>query len=136
MEGVSQDSEDEGVEQGDEELLLPSAPVKLSCKEDDDFLADLDRMVNENISESKNLLRDKNTLATVSAPISTQKGKKNWEQLQEEGEEDESKVQVMIMLRKGGGKTGGVTKITKGISVSADSQLGEQFIAREEREAR
>ena len=92
-------------------------------------------MVNENITESKNMLRDKNSLAAVSAPISTQKGKKNWEQLQEEGEEDESRVQVVIMLRKGGGKTGGGA-VTKGISVSADSQLGEQFIAREEREAR
>ena len=55
--------------------------------------------------------------------------------MQEEGEEDESRVQVVIMLRKGGGKTGGGA-VTKGISVSADSQLGEQFIAREEREAR
>ena len=38
----------------------------------------------------------------------------------------------MVMLRKGGG--GG--KVSKGISVSADSELGEQFIAREEQEAR
>ncbi len=36
------------------------------------------------------------------------------------------------MLRKGPG--GG--RITKGIAVPAESQLGEQFIAREEREAR
>jgi hypothetical protein len=41
-------------------------------------------------------------------------------------------VQVVVMLRKGPG--GG--RITKGIAVPAESQLGEQFIAREEREAR
>ena len=40
----------------------------------------------------------------------------------------------MLMLRKGGGGGGG--KVSKGISVSADSELGEQFIAKEERETR
>ena len=38
----------------------------------------------------------------------------------------------MVMLRKGGG--GG--KLTKSINVSSESELGEQFIAREESEAR
>jgi len=132
--GDSQDSEG-GVEQGDEELLLPSAPVKQQCKEDDDFLSALDKMVNENISESRNIIRDKNSLINISAPMSTSKAKKTWEQLQEEGStEEESQVHVMLMLRKGGGGGGG--KVSKGISVSADSELGEQFIAKEERETR
>jgi len=38
-------------------------------------------------------------------------------------------VQVVVMLRKGGRAA-----TTKGISVSADSMLGEQFIAKEEQE--
>jgi len=122
------------VEQGDEELLLPAAPLRHQCKEDEDFLSALDRMVNENITESKNIIRDKNSMNTISAPVSTSKTKKTWEQIQEEGGsvEEEAQVHVMVMLRKGGG--GG--KVSKGISVSADSELGEQFIAREEQEAR
>ena len=39
------------------------------------------------------------------------------------------------MLRKGGASNN-ASKITKSISVSAESNLGEQFLAREEREAR
>ena len=139
----SQDTGDEGVEQGDEELVLPSAPARIPCQEDEDFLAALDKMVNDNITESRSLLRDRNHLTNLTAPISTSKSKKTWEQLQEENsddKEDEGKVQVMVMLRKGGTSggqgSGGGSKITKGITVSADSQLGEQFLAREEKEAR
>jgi hypothetical protein len=53
-------------------------------------------------------------------------------QNEEEDERSSSKVQVVLMLRKGPG--GG--RLTKGIAVPAESQLGEQFLAREEREAR
>merc|ERR1740128_881211 len=129
------DSEAMEVEQGDEELLLPSAPVKVECQEDDDFMSALDQMINENITESKNLARDKSSLLSVTAPISSGKGKKTYEQLQEEGGDDDTdedgagKVEVRVMLRKGGGKT------AKGISVSANSQLGEQFTLRDQREA-
>lgn len=133
--GEAEPSQDSyvGMERGDEELLLPSAPLKLPCQEDEDFLSALDKMINENIAESKNIIRDKNSLTVVTAPLTTSKAKKTWEQLQDEGKEDETRVQVMIMLRKGGGGAG---KIAKGISVSADSQLGEQFLLRDEREAR
>jgi len=51
--------------------------------------------------------------------------------LQEEQVEQEENVQVVVMLRKGGKAT-----TAKGISVSADSMLGEQFLAREEKEQR
>merc|ERR1719289_465590 len=112
-------------------MMVPSTPVFQPCPEDDDFLAALDKMVNENISESKSLVRDKNTLASMTAPVSSGKGKKNWEQLQEEQVEQEDNVQVVVMLRKGGKAT-----TAKGISVSADSMLGEQFLAREEKEQR
>jgi len=119
------------VDEGEEDMMVPSIPVFQPCPEDDDFLAALDKMVNENISESKNLVRDKNTLASMTAPVSSGKGKKNWEQLQEEQVEQEDNVQVVVMLRKGGKAT-----TAKGISVSADSMLGEQFLAREEKEQR
>ena len=78
----SQDSELGGVEEGDEELALPTAPVRVACPEDEDFLAALDRMVNENISEAKAMQRDKSSLTQLTAPVSSGKGKKTWEQLQ------------------------------------------------------
>ena len=134
--GVSQESE-VGVEQGDEELLLPSAPVLVNCQEDDEFQAALDKMINDNITESKSIVREKGSLNALTAPVSVTKGKKTWEQLQDEGKEEgseEDKVPVMIMLRKGGGSNTG--KVSKEISVSANSQLGEQFLARDQREAR
>eukprot|EP00092_Neocalanus_flemingeri_P034844 GFUD01037919.1.p1 GENE.GFUD01037919.1~~GFUD01037919.1.p1 ORF type:complete len:1219 (+),score=513.71 GFUD01037919.1:43-3699(+) len=128
----SQDSENVvEVDEGDEDMMVPSIPVFEPCPEDDDFLAALDKMVNENISESKGLVRDKNSLSSMTAPVSSGRGKKNWEQLQEEQEDQEDNVQVVVMLRKGGKAT-----TAKGISVSADSMLGEQFLAREEREQR
>ena len=128
----SQDSEHVvEVDEGEEDMMVPSNPVFEPCPEDDDFLAALDKMVNENISESKSLVRDKNSLATMTAPVSSGRGKKNWEQLQEEQMEEEDNVQVVVMLRKGG-----KAATAKGISVSADSMLGEQFLAREEKEQR
>lgn len=125
------------IEEGEEDLVLPSAPVNIHCQEDDDFMAALDKMVNESITENKNMIRDKGNMTNVSAPPGINKSKKTYEQIQEEGRGDEDenekgKVQVMVMLRKGGG--GG--KLTKSINVSSESELGEQFIAREESEAR
>ena len=70
------------MEEGDEELALPTAPVRVACPEDEDFLAALDRMVNENISEAKAMQRDKSSLTQLTAPVSSGKGKKTWEQLQ------------------------------------------------------
>ena len=72
-------------------------------------------------------------MAGMSVPVSSGRSKKNWEQLQLEDQEEAagaSGVQVVLMLRKGGqGKAG-----TKSICVSSDSNLGEQFLAREARE--
>ena len=74
-------------------------------------------------------------MAGMSVPVSSGRSKKNWEQLQQEDQEEAagaSGVQVVLMLRKGGqGKAG-----TKSICVSSDSNLGEQFLAREAREPR
>ena len=45
------------MEEGEENLAVPTQPKYEPCPEDDDFLAALDKMVNENIAESKNLGR-------------------------------------------------------------------------------
>merc|ERR1740129_459068 len=113
------------VESGDDDFLVPQIPVFSPFDEDDEFLSSLDKMVNDNISDSRNLYRDKNLMTNLTAPVSTVKGKKTWDQLQEEGEGED--VQVVVMLRKG--PSG---KQTKGISVPAYSQLGEQLLRREE----
>ena len=78
--------------------MVPSIPVFRPYPRDDDFLAALDKMVNENISESKGLVRDKNSIRSMTSPVSSGRSKKNWEQLQEE-----HNVQVVVMLRKGQG---------------------------------
>merc|ERR1719458_1988460 len=52
---------------------------------------------------SQGVARDKASLSTMTAPVASGKGKKTWEQLQEEGEgEKAANVQVVVMLRKGG----------------------------------
>ena len=54
----SQDDDDEvevEVEEGEENLVIPTKPEYQPCAEDDDFLAALDKMVNENIAESKTI---------------------------------------------------------------------------------
>ena len=38
-----------------EDLMVPTKPDFQPCPEDDDFMAALDKMVNENIAESKNI---------------------------------------------------------------------------------
>ena len=48
---------------------------------------------NENIAESKNVVRDKNVMSSMTGPVSGAKGKKNWEQLQQESEASDG-VQV------------------------------------------
>ena len=72
-------------------------------------------------------------MAGMTVPVSGGRSKKNWEQLQQEDQEEaggDAGVQVVLMLRKGGqGKAG-----SKSICVSSDSNLGEQFLAREARE--
>ena len=74
-------------------MLVPTLPSHQACSEDDDFLAALDKMVNENIAESKNVVRDKNVMSSMTGPVSGAKGKKNWEQLQQESEASDG-VQV------------------------------------------
>ena len=43
------------MEEGEENLVIPTKPEYQPCAEDDDFLAALDKMVNENIAESKTI---------------------------------------------------------------------------------
>ena len=43
-----------------EDLMVPTKPDFQPCPEDDDFMAALDKMVNENIAESKNIGEPKN----------------------------------------------------------------------------
>ena len=79
-------------------------------------------------------VRDKSSISAMTVPVGAGKSKKNWEQLQQEStdlEQGAGGVQVQLMLRKGG--KGAATKC---INVSSDSMLGEQFLAREEREIR
>ena len=45
------------MEEDEENLAVPTVPKYEPCPEDDDFLAALDKMVNENIAESKNVGR-------------------------------------------------------------------------------
>merc|ERR1740122_590344 len=78
----SQEEDVEGhieVEEGDEHLMVPTRPSYQACAEDEDFLAALDKMVNENIAESKNVVRDKNVMSSMTGPVSGAKGKKNRE---------------------------------------------------------
>jgi len=126
MESPSQDDDEDRADIG----TTISKPEYQPCAEDDDFLAALDKMVNENIAEHKNLVRDKNAGSAMTVPVGGGKSKKNWEQLQNEDESAREGVQVQLMLRKPG--KGGTS--TKSINVACDSMLGEQFLAREERE--
>ena len=71
-------------------------------------------------------------MSSMTVPVGAGKSKKNWEQLQQETQTDQEQgVQVQVMLRKGGKGAA-----TRSINVSSDSMLGEQFLAREEREMR
>merc|ERR1719471_470838 len=72
------------LEEEEEDLVISTHPKYEPCPEDEDFLAALDKMVNENIAESKNVVRDKNVMSSMTGPVSGAKGKKNWEQLQQE----------------------------------------------------
>ena len=90
------------LESGEEDLVVAQAPSYVPSTEDDEFLASIDKMVNKNINDSKNLLRDKSQLTSLTAPVSTVKGKKNWDQLQEEdgAGEDGQDVQVELWIFK------------------------------------
>jgi len=119
------------VEEGEEDMMVPDAPLHQPCPEDDDFLAALDKMVADNIKESSSI---KSSVGQMTTPVSSG-GKKTWEQLQQESQEPDNQpggdIKVVVMLRKGGGGKGG----GRGISVSQGSSLGEQLAARSEREA-
>lgn len=80
------DTEENSAEiaQEDNESLnraIPSAPRKMSCSEDDDFVNALDKMVSDNIQER---MREsvKPTQVDISVPMSVRSGKKTYEQLQ------------------------------------------------------
>lgn len=100
----TQQSLSEGCNDGvmmDSELVaaLPSAPKRVHCQEDDDFLSALDRMVSDNIQDR---MRDavKPQQVDISVPLHVKSTKKTYEQLQEVPS-DSSTVDFVLMLRKG-----------------------------------
>ncbi|XP_058806384.1 regulator of nonsense transcripts 2 [Phymastichus coffea] len=78
---------------------LPSAPKRVHCPEDDDFLSALDKMVSDNIQDR---MRDavKPQHVDISVPLHVKSTKKTYEQLQE-GPPDNSTVDFVLMVRKG-----------------------------------
>lgn len=60
---------------------LPSAPRRMSCSEDDEFVLALDKMVSDNIQER---MREsvKPQQVDISVPMSVRSAKKTYEQLQ------------------------------------------------------
>merc|ERR1719331_1790845 len=48
-----EDDDDDLIEEGMEDLLVPSAPKHIECEEDDEFKAMFDKLLNEDITESR-----------------------------------------------------------------------------------
>ena len=46
-----EDDDDDLIEEGMEDLLVPSAPKHIECEEDDEFKAMFDKLLNENITK-------------------------------------------------------------------------------------
>ncbi|XP_017777953.1 PREDICTED: regulator of nonsense transcripts 2 [Nicrophorus vespilloides] len=78
---------------------IPSGPRKVECKEDDEFLNALDKMVSENIQER---MREtvKASHIDISVPV-LKSNKKNYDQLQETGDKDQNTMGFVLMVRKG-----------------------------------
>ncbi len=82
---LSQYSEDEDEDEHDPEMyleptepVLPVAPKHVKCEEDDDFLAALDKMVNDSVAESRAAASvPRGQQVNIVAPISVNKLKKN-----------------------------------------------------------
>lgn len=79
---------------------LPAGPKRVSCPEDDDFLAALDKIVSDNIQDR---MRDnvKPQHVDISVPIHVKNTKKTYEQLQEPSPSDTTTVDFVLMVRKG-----------------------------------
>lgn len=79
---------------------IPSAPKRINCTEDDDFLSALDKMVSDNIQDR---MRDgaKPQQVDISVPLHVKSTKKTYEQLQEVSNVDSTTVDFVLMLRKG-----------------------------------
>ncbi|KAL3275791.1 hypothetical protein HHI36_020535 [Cryptolaemus montrouzieri] len=103
----TQGSEDEGdqemseAEPVSESFAIPSAPKRVDCPEDDEFLSALDKMVSENIQER---MREpvKAGNIDISVPVVLKSNvKKSYEQLQDTEENDNNKIGFVLMVRKG-----------------------------------
>lgn len=105
----TQGTEDEGDTNSEaenilnESMAIPSAPKKMECAEDKDFMNALDRMVSENIQER---MREpvKASNVDISVPVLVKNhSKKTYEQLQvkDDIEEKNNKIEFVLMVRKG-----------------------------------
>ena len=60
-----------------EDLLVPSAPKHIECEEDDEFKAMFDKLLNENITESRAAAVPRAQQMNITAPMHS-KIKKNY----------------------------------------------------------
>ena len=75
---MSEEDDDEDlIEEGMEDLLVPSAPKHIECEEDDEFKAMFDKLLNENITESRAAAVPRSQQISVIAPMHS-KIKKNY----------------------------------------------------------
>lgn len=121
-----EDEEEEAVEieEGMEDLLVPSAPKFVACEEDDEFVNLFDKMVNENLTESRTAVPRSQQVSVV-APVHMKHAKKTYNDLQNtEGKEET--VQFAVLMRKG-------TKQTyKELAVPVDSDIAMNLQRQEE----
>ena len=75
---LSEEDDDEDlIEEGMEDLLVPSAPKHIECEEDDEFKAMFDKLLNENITESRAAAVPRAQQMNITAPMHS-KIKKNY----------------------------------------------------------
>ncbi|KAB0792609.1 hypothetical protein PPYR_14568 [Photinus pyralis] len=102
----TRDSDDEGdrtdteQESTSESHAIPSAPRKVECAEDEEFLSALDKMVSENIQDR---MREPIKLSNVdiSVPVVVKSNKKTYDQLQDSNNPDQGTMGFVLMVRKG-----------------------------------
>ena len=67
---LSEEDDDENlIEEGMEDLLVPSAPKHIECEEDDEFKTMFDKLLNENITESRAAAVPRGQQMNVIAPM-------------------------------------------------------------------
>ncbi len=97
----SEDDEDVDEDDHDDEIDddVALAPEHIACDEDDEFTAMLDKMVNDNIAESRSAALPRGQQMNMIAPMHS-KSKKGYDQLHQPPPEEENTVQFSVLLRK------------------------------------